>query len=80
MVYGRLSGNITNPGYASLMSVVLFACGIQLLILGVVGEYVGRLMGATFRRPVYLVDCETKRPKANPSNSINPDTSSNVLR
>jgi undecaprenyl-phosphate 4-deoxy-4-formamido-L-arabinose transferase len=59
VVYGRLSGSITNPGYASLMSVVLFACGIQLLILGVVGEYVGRLMGATFRRPVYVVDCDT---------------------
>ena len=58
VIYGRLSGGITNPGYASLMSVVLFACGIQLLILGVVGEYVGRLMGATFRRPVYIVDCE----------------------
>ncbi len=56
VVYGRLSGSVTNPGYASLMSVVLFACGIQLLILGVVGEYVGRLMGATFRRPVYVVD------------------------
>jgi polyisoprenyl-phosphate glycosyltransferase len=58
VVYGRLSGNIHDPGYASLMSVVLFACGIQLLILGVVGEYVGRLMGATFRRPVYVVDSE----------------------
>ncbi|HEY0198045.1 MAG TPA: glycosyltransferase family 2 protein [Rhodanobacter sp.] len=59
VIYGRLSGSIVNPGYASLMSVVLFACGIQLLILGVVGEYVGRLMGATFRRPVYVVDCQT---------------------
>lgn len=59
VIYGRLSGSVTNPGYASLMSVVLFACGIQLLILGVVGEYLGRLMGATFRRPVYTVDCET---------------------
>lgn len=58
VIYGRLSGGITNPGYASLMSVVLFACGIQLLILGVVGEYVGRLMGAAFRRPVYVVDSE----------------------
>lgn len=58
VIYGRLTGGITNPGYASLMSVVLFACGIQLLILGVVGEYVGRLMGATFRRPVYVVDSE----------------------
>lgn len=58
VVYGRLSGSIVNPGYASLMSVVLFACGIQLLILGVVGEYIGRLMGATFRRPVYVVNSE----------------------
>lgn len=56
VIYGRISGSITNPGYASLMSAVLFACGIQLLILGVVGEYIGRLMGATFRRPVYVVD------------------------
>lgn len=59
VIYGRLSGSIINPGYASLMSVVLFACGIQLLILGVVGEYIGRLMGATFRRPVYVVDRQT---------------------
>ena len=58
VIYGRLTGSITNPGYASLMSAVLFACGIQLLILGVVGEYIGRLMGATFRRPVYVVDCQ----------------------
>lgn len=58
VIYGRLSGSITNPGYASLMSVVLFACGIQLLILGVVGEYIGRLMGAAFRRPVYVVDSQ----------------------
>lgn len=70
VIYGRLSGSITNPGYASLMSVVLFACGIQLLILGVVGEYIGRLMGATFRRPMYVVDNQTpkragaKRPLA----------------
>lgn len=59
VIYGKLSGHFNNPGYASLMSVVLFACGIQLLILGVVGEYVGRLMGATFRRPVYVVDSDT---------------------
>jgi len=56
VIYGRLSGIITDPGYSSLMSVVLFACGIQLLILGVLGEYIGRLMGATLKRPVYLVE------------------------
>lgn len=56
VVYGYFSGSITNPGYTSLMSVILFACGIQLLILGVIGEYLGRLMGATYRKPVYLVE------------------------
>jgi undecaprenyl-phosphate 4-deoxy-4-formamido-L-arabinose transferase len=72
VIYGRLSGSITNPGYASIMSAVLFACGIQLLILGVVGEYIGRLMGATFRRPVYVVDSQVggKTPGSdNPSPS-----------
>ncbi|HET9033362.1 MAG TPA: glycosyltransferase family 2 protein [Dokdonella sp.] len=56
VVYGYFSGSITNPGYTSLMSVILFACGIQLLILGVLGEYVGRLMGAAYRKPMYLVE------------------------
>ena len=56
VVFGYFSGRITNPGYTSLMSVILFACGIQLLILGVLGEYLGRLMGATYRKPVYLVE------------------------
>jgi polyisoprenyl-phosphate glycosyltransferase len=56
VIYMYLSGRIASPGYASLMSVVLFACGIQLLILGVLGEYVGRLMGAIFQKPVYVVE------------------------
>lgn len=59
ILYGKLSGSITSPGYASLMSVVLFACGIQLIILGLLGEYVGRLMGATYRKPVYVVVSRT---------------------
>lgn len=56
VLYGHLTGHITNPGYTSLMCVVLLACGIQLLILGVLGEYIGRLMGAAYRKPVYLVE------------------------
>ena len=80
VIYGKLTGGINDPGYASLMSVVLFACGIQLLILGVVGEYVGRLMGATFRRPVYVVDCEMSSQKAKSLNSTISDTSSKTVR
>jgi len=80
VIYGKLSGSIINPGYASLMSVVLFACGIQLLILGVVGEYVGRLMGATFRRPVYVVDCETSSQETMPVDSSASDNSPKTIR
>lgn len=79
VIYGRLTGSITDPGYASLMSVVLFACGIQLLILGVVGEYVGRLMGATFRRPVYVVDCDTGSLNAKPMSSVVADALSKTV-
>jgi glycosyltransferase involved in cell wall biosynthesis len=62
VVFNYLTGSVTNPGYTSLMSVILFACGIQLLILGVLGEYVGRLMGATYRKPVYLVEAVSTAP------------------
>jgi len=42
------------PGYASLMSVVLFLGGIQLLALGVIGEYLGRVFNEQKGRPLYL--------------------------
>ncbi|MCW5568183.1 MAG: glycosyltransferase family 2 protein [Dokdonella sp.] len=64
VVHAWFTGSITNPGYTSLMSVILFACGVQLLILGVVGEYVGRLMGAAYRKPVYLVESRTRQTAA----------------
>jgi glycosyltransferase involved in cell wall biosynthesis len=56
IVVGKLIGSIPNQGYASLMSVMLFACGVQLLILGLIGEYIGRLMSAAYRRPVYIIE------------------------
>ena len=43
------------PGYASLIVSVLFFAGIQLMSLGILGEYIGRIFAEVKRRPLYLV-------------------------
>ena len=46
------------PGYASLLTGMLFIGGIQLLGIGIVGEYIGRIYQEAKRRPIYIVDKE----------------------
>lgn len=43
------------PGYASLIVSIMFFSGVQLMSLGILGEYVGRIFAEVKRRPLYLV-------------------------
>ena len=60
------------PGYESLLAAVLFMGGIQLLTLGIIGDYIGRVFNEVKGRPLYIVrsahgfEDETAATPANP--------------
>jgi glycosyltransferase involved in cell wall biosynthesis len=59
LIYG-----VDLPGYASLITILLFLGGIQILGIGVVGEYVARIYSEVKRRPLFLVESiQTLPPK-----------------
>jgi hypothetical protein len=49
-------------GYPTVLTVILFLGGVQMLSLGIIGEYLGRVFNESKHRPLYLVDeCNGKR-------------------
>jgi len=55
MLFEALVWGISVPGYPSLMVGMMVIGGVQLLMIGVVGEYIGKLMWELKARPVYFV-------------------------
>lgn len=55
IIIKTLAFGIDLPGYASLLSIVLFLGGIQLIGIGILGEYLGRIYMETKNRPSYII-------------------------
>lgn len=55
VLWVKLMTDYAQPGWASLMGVVLFLGGVQLMTLGIFGEYLGKIFGETKHRPLYFV-------------------------
>lgn len=55
----------TVQGWATIMVGLLFLGGVQLICLGILGEYIGRIFNETKGRPLYIIDHETRsdRPR-----------------
>jgi dolichol-phosphate mannosyltransferase len=54
-VYGKIVLNVTIQGWTSLLISVLFLGGIQLIVLGFIGEYLGKMFIETKERPNYVI-------------------------
>jgi dolichol-phosphate mannosyltransferase len=51
----KLAGAFTVPGWTSVIFVVSFMGGVQLMVLGVIGEYVGKAYKEVKQRPLYVI-------------------------
>jgi glycosyltransferase involved in cell wall biosynthesis len=55
-VFETLLYGTETPGYPSLIVSIMFFAGVQLMSLGIIGEYVGRIFAEVKRRPLYIVE------------------------
>ncbi len=54
IIVKTLITGVDTPGYASLMCIMLFLGGIQLIFLGIVGEYIAKTFNEVKNRPIYI--------------------------
>ena len=62
-VVTKLMGILSPHGWASTLAVILFIGGVQLIILGVIGEYLSRVYDEVRQRPLYIVRSRVGLPR-----------------
>ncbi len=67
-LYSYFVGHNTVPGWASLIISLTFLGGVQLLSLGIIGEYIARIISNVRGRPLYVVDSTDNDQKHSTSN------------
>ncbi len=70
VLYQKLVSGQAITGWASTMTSILFLGGIQLVALGIIGEYIGRIYNETKGRPPYVVARFRNRPTAAPGSML----------
>lgn len=63
-LYARFISHDYEPGWASLMVSILFLGGVQLIAVGIIGEYIARLSANVRQRPLYIVSDTNISPTA----------------
>lgn len=65
IIFKTIFCGIDVAGYASTMVVILFLGGLQLIFLGIIGEYLGRAFYESKGRPLYFIDCYNEERETN---------------
>jgi dolichol-phosphate mannosyltransferase len=73
--YQKYMNNNTVRGWSSIMTSVLFLGGVQLICLGIIGEYIGRILDNVKNRPPYII----KETNSLPSTGDSPPLSDNIF-
>lgn len=63
VVCQKVFGGIAIDGYATIVCLILLFGGLQMIFIGIIGEYLGRVYIETKRRPVYIIKEEIRNKK-----------------